>query len=1158
MLAARAAASQPGSMTDAPASDANPVPTHISTTMDTSSTGALAAPPVTSAPELRPPILPQLLVNDGSIISSTGILSSADPSSLRLTDSVSFSSASPPLINNGMSSSMLMMESIDEAQPITTASSSSTSTSDIGAGADADTDPDSNPSRHQTLLAPSRGQTPSDGSNHPPLRTRPVPAPSAAATLVNPPAANTRPTFLLGNRNAAPSSSSGGPTMLLAPYRQITDKTVVMSPTAEEDLSDDDFGMDMSSGAEAEAAAAAAASRSSVTRAGPAGPSADTRRSLQVPVPAPQTRKTNDPQQLSTHASRALEKAPNIRKVHSEMPPAAAASAVGEDGKALADTDGTGKNAAAPVAGADAKDGNAAGKDADKKAAGEQLPGKIKRSALKPETIEQLSNLAANVTLRLVGTRWRLVMQQQHLLHQHSQQHMPLHPFQQIPNHPSLGFGPSSVRAASSSSAASLSPSTLTPGSPISPYMLSPMHGFNHHPHHPHAAATLGVGSHHGMFLTIPQAQHLHPLTPPQSPFKHLPGAPGSVLAGAPGVAVVNPAMLGSGVGGAGAAGTGTSPGGGAAAGQQPLLPPGAVGSVASLTSQTSPNSAMAPPQPPGVVIPANPMARLPSTTSVSPVDSMRSNSTLTNPGQGQAGAVAAAAGTATTGPVPPSVSPSAAPAPGMPPPQPQPQPQKPQPPTNSHGSSPLPATYLFHYAHRLRAMVTHTLSRTRAPAQIVPYALLIVHRLVSLRTLPEPLATPTRLLLASLMLADVMLRDSTTPVAAWCAIGRAVGAGVDERKAVASLKIVAVEALNWKVVIPPAEFEAWLERLKGWVAGAAAFNATNASSAASSVAGSTMSAAAFAGLPPPVPSPSGVSLASSFSSATSPSAIGVAASPHHPHSNHLLAPPAPQVGVVRSASPSPYVVGSSPSPGLFGAQQQQMLTIQAVAAAAAARGLSSGGGAGGLVVAAGVVPSSGGGGTSSASGSVAPPATAGASSNTLFVPPQPIRSTSSPYALPSHMLFQLQQQHQHQQLDPTHTHHLHHQPAPQSQHHHHHHHPHGAVQLRHHSANFALAPTTQQQQPQQGHVQQAAYGMTQMQVQQVAMLRAAQQQQALQAIYAYNQHQMQQQAQAQQLQQQQMVVAPCEKGGASEVASRMEGVEVGLAHEGVVDAMKE
>ncbi|KAJ3215768.1 hypothetical protein HDU67_010338 [Dinochytrium kinnereticum] len=494
--------------------------------------------------------------------------------------------------------------------------------------------------------------------------------PQSATTLVNP--------------KTTVAGTAFTTTSMLLPYRQITDRMVCMSPSNEEEEEDDLMP----------SAAAVAGERS--------------------PLPNPHEpsvtllhRKTNDPQLLLGHTQNALEKSHNLRKHHSELPPQAK----------LGDVSG-GETLQVGVQGASAL--------SNPPPPSTELPSKIKRSALKPEVIEQLSCLAANVTLRLVGTRWRLVMQQQHLIHQHSQQHLPLHPLQHIPNHPSLGFGPSSR----SSSAASLSPSTLTPSSPISPYMLSPMNGA--------AAAAAAAAMGHGMFLTIPQ-QHLHPLTPPQSPFKHL----NSV--------------------------------------NQPVP-----------TQNPSPGQLTSSP----VTI-----SRHPSTASVSPVESITSTTTL--------------GGSAS--------------AKQLPPPQ-----------TNSHGSSPLPATYLFHYAHRLRAMVTHALSRTRAPAQIVPYALLIVHRLVSLRTLPEPLATPTRLLLASLMLADVVLRDATTPVAVWCAIGKAIGAGVDERRGVAQLKIVACEALGWKIVIPPTEFEAWLERLKGWVAGAAAavVGATNASSTVSSIAG--------------------------------------------------------------------------------------------------------------------------------------------------------------------------------------------------------------------------------------------------------------------------------------------------------------------------------
>ncbi|KAJ3208181.1 hypothetical protein HDU67_006951 [Dinochytrium kinnereticum] len=185
----------------------------------------------------------------------------------------------------------------------------------------------------------------------------------------------------------------------------------------------------------------------------------------------------------------------------------------------------------------------------------------------------------------------------------------------------------------------------------------------------------------------------------------------------------------------------------------------------------------------------------------------------------------------------------------------------------NANGNNPLPATYLFHYAQRLRSLVTVTLTKTHAPAQVVPFALLLVQRLVSLRTLPPLLSTPTRLLLAALILADAVLRDATLPTAAWLAVARSVGgiAGVADRKAVADLKMGCLAALDWNVVVPDSEFEAWLERLKGWVAGAAAAAAAAPpSSTASSVAtlagsgvsfgaGSTASPAFVKAVPGPV-----------------------------------------------------------------------------------------------------------------------------------------------------------------------------------------------------------------------------------------------------------------------------------------------------------------
>ncbi|KAJ3103111.1 hypothetical protein HDU97_010391 [Phlyctochytrium planicorne] len=619
----------------------------------------------------------------------------------------------------------------------------------------------------------------------------------------------------------------------ILPFRQvISDKAMFMSPSGDEEDDDLDFS-------------------EQVVEEKP--PSSQNKSSIQH-------RKTNDPQQLSGHTQHSLEKPTNLRKHHSELPP-------------TGNNQGDARATVQPSA---------------------ELPSKIKRSALKPEVIEQLSCLAANVTLRLVGTRWRLVMQQQHLISQHSQQHLPLHPLQQIPNHPSLGFGPSSQ----TSSTASLSPSTLTPSSPISPYMLSPMNGGT--------AGAMG----HGMFLTIPQ-QHLHPMTPPQSPFKHM--------------------------------------------GPSQSLPVSTQPTTSPSQNQTSPSA---------------PASRQHSTASVSPVESVASTTTLNNTSSNT-----------------------------------QQQPAQ-QVQTNSHGSSPLPATYLFHYAHRLRAMVTHTLSRTRAPAQIVPYALLIVHRLVSLRTLPEPLATPTRLLLAALMLADIFLRDSTTPVAAWCAIGRAVGAGVDERKAVAALKIVALEALQWKVTIQPKEFEAWLERLKGWVAGAAAavVSATAGGSGASvaSEYASTTTPIAGGGL---VASPLNAAAAhaarrstAGWGVMTARSSVSSVASGHGGQQQNVVSP---GIGMAALGAVSPFVAGT---PQQQPQQQQQQQGVFVQRQGSYLQQVMTPNGPAFVAVPIQQLQQQQlqqqqqqqqQGGTSP-NGAAAQPNTTG----NLMVPPQPIRSVSSPFSV--------------------------------------------------------------------------------------------------------------------------------------------------------------
>ncbi|KAJ3294081.1 hypothetical protein HDU76_006986, partial [Blyttiomyces sp. JEL0837] len=87
-----------------------------------------------------------------------------------------------------------------------------------------------------------------------------------------------------------------------------------------------------------------------------------------------------------------------------------------------------------------------------------------------------------------------------------------------------------------------------------------------------------------------------------------------------------------------------------------------------------------------------------------------------------------------------------------------------------------LPAGYLAHYTARLTRLVTLTLLKTPTPPQVVPLALQYVHRLVSLPALPSSLATPTRLLLVALTLADSMLSDQPVPGRVWEQIARVSG----------------------------------------------------------------------------------------------------------------------------------------------------------------------------------------------------------------------------------------------------------------------------------------------------------------------------------------------------------------------------------------------
>ncbi|KAI8847023.1 hypothetical protein BC829DRAFT_490969 [Chytridium lagenaria] len=131
---------------------------------------------------------------------------------------------------------------------------------------------------------------------------------------------------------------------------------------------------------------------------------------------------------------------------------------------------------------------------------------KPKRIPIKPEVVEQLSCLAANVTLRLVGTRWRLVMQQQQ---QQQQQQQPANltttVFQRsLSNCSTTTLGSPVPNQFTSPSCASPIPNRASPA-------LYRTQSSNSLP----VTAVTPIP-----YLSVPHQPHLHPLTPPQSPLR--------------------------------------------------------------------------------------------------------------------------------------------------------------------------------------------------------------------------------------------------------------------------------------------------------------------------------------------------------------------------------------------------------------------------------------------------------------------------------------------------------------------------------------------------------------------------------------------------------------------------------------------------------------
>ncbi|KAJ1559637.1 hypothetical protein HK405_009863 [Cladochytrium tenue] len=146
-----------------------------------------------------------------------------------------------------------------------------------------------------------------------------------------------------------------------------------------------------------------------------------------------------------------------------------------------------------------------------------------------------------------------------------------------------------------------------------------------------------------------------------------------------------------------------------------------------------------------------------------------------------------------------------------------------------------LPGGYATYYTPRLGRLVTLALLKTPTPPQVVPVALLLVRRLVAQTALPRSLATPTRLLLAALALADTSLSDMPVPARVWDEVAGACGiikeydayagggGGVNAGLA-AELKRDALALLGFEVHVSPEDFQAWqvaLERIAAAVADA-------------------------------------------------------------------------------------------------------------------------------------------------------------------------------------------------------------------------------------------------------------------------------------------------------------------------------------------------
>ncbi|KAJ1532723.1 hypothetical protein HK405_000888 [Cladochytrium tenue] len=118
-------------------------------------------------------------------------------------------------------------------------------------------------------------------------------------------------------------------------------------------------------------------------------------------------------------------------------------------------------------------------------------------------------------------------------------------------------------------------------------------------------------------------------------------------------------------------------------------------------------------------------------------------------------------------------------------------------------------AAYARQHAGPVRALATAAQVALGLPPHAVVLALLYARRLLSASVgrLPAALSTPSKVLLAGLVLADAHLCDATVPMRAWAAATAARGGGAQ----VAAIKAAALDALQFGIAVDAATYSRWM-----------------------------------------------------------------------------------------------------------------------------------------------------------------------------------------------------------------------------------------------------------------------------------------------------------------------------------------------------------